>query len=74
MMIGPPGWGKTMLAMRLASILPVRADDKILKVSRMIGDMEGGEEIRIEHLSEAIQYRALGAAEALEKIEAGGQQ
>ena len=55
-----PSEAQELLKMAINELnFSARAYDRILKVARTIADLAGAENIRAEHVSEAIQYRTL---------------
>ena len=63
---GPRRWGPVddpgLVFLRSAAerlVLGARATDRVLRVARAIGDLEGVDTVRTAHIAEALQYRVL---------------
>ena len=58
--ISAPLSAQNMLEMAQQKLnLSARGYHRVLRVARTIADLDGSEDIQIEHLAEAIQYRSL---------------
>jgi predicted ATPase with chaperone activity len=52
-------WKQSPLEGIVFTEFPARANDRILRVGRTIANLAGSDEIRPDHLTDAIQYRSL---------------
>ena len=64
----PSAEGLDLLRMAMDRLsLSARAYNRILKVARTIADLDGSKDIQVNHLAEAISYRALDRGDWAER-------